>query len=127
MARRSGLLVAYDAECGPCCRLADRIRSRDRRGLVVFFPVQNPELARLAPELAGRDLHGDVHGLDLERRSVHHGVGLLAEVLARLPGWAWAGLLVRLPGPRHFAAWIWRRRVERRRELHGKQPFQDRF
>ncbi len=127
MARPSSLLVAYDAECGPCCRLADWIRSRDRWGLVVFFPLQNPELVRLAPELAGRDLHGEVHGLVLEGRQVRSGPDLLPLALARLPRWRLAAFLLRLPGPRQLAAWLWWRRIGRRRDLHGKQPFQDRF
>ena len=38
MPRPGPLLVAYDAECDSCCRLADRLRRRDRWGLLVFFP-----------------------------------------------------------------------------------------
>lgn len=124
---RGLLLVAYDAECPPCCRRADWIRARDRRGRVVFFPLQNPELVRLAPELAGLDLHGEVHGLDLDRRTVYRGADLLAEALLRLPGWSWAGRLLRLPGLRQAAEGSWRRRTARGRELRGRQPFQDRF
>lgn len=121
------LLVAYDAECGPCRRLVDWAGARDRHGRLVFFPLQNPELVRLAPELAGRDLHGDVHGLELGAGRVWSGADLLPRILDRLPGWAWAGLALRLPGVGAMAARSWRRRIDRQRTVQGRQPFQDRF
>ncbi len=127
MAAASSLLIAYDAECGPCCRLADWAGARDRRGLLVFFPLQNPELVKLAPELAGRPLHGEVHGLDLADRRIWSGPELLPRLLGRLPGWAWLAPLLRLPGPSQLLGWAWRRRMDQRRSRQGRQPFQDRF
>jgi hypothetical protein len=46
-------LLAYDAEDSGCRRLVDWIQRRDSSGLVVSFPLQNPELVHVAPELAG--------------------------------------------------------------------------
>jgi predicted DCC family thiol-disulfide oxidoreductase YuxK len=127
MPKPTSLLIAYDAECSPCCRLVNWIGVRDRWGLVVFFPLQNPELVRMAPELAGRPLHGEVHGMDLGRREIWSGPALLPRILSRLPWWRWVAPALRLPGLRHAAAWVWTRRVDQRRAVHGRQPFQDRF
>jgi len=123
----SALLVAYDAECGPLCRLVDWAGARDRHGRLVFFPLQNPELVKLAPELAGRALHGEVHGLDLADRRIRSGPELLPALLGRLPGWSWVAPLLRLPGPSQLLAWAWRRRLDPHRLRRGRQPFQDRF
>ena len=127
MAHPSSLLIAYDAECSLCCRMADRLRERDRWGLLVFFPLQSRELLAMAPELAGRELHGEIHGVDLASRRVWSGADLLAPVLARLPRWRWVAPLLRLPGVSHLATRIYRRRAERRFQKYGRQPFQDRF
>jgi predicted DCC family thiol-disulfide oxidoreductase YuxK len=125
--KATSLLIAYDAECSPCCRLVDWVGARDRWGRVVFFPLQNPELVRLAPELAGRPLHGEVHGIDLGRRETWSGPALLPEILGRLPRWRWLAPALHLPGLRQLAAWRWNRRLDQRRARHGRQPFQDRF
>lgn len=127
MARPSSLLIAYDAECSLCCRMIDRLRERDRWGLLVFFPLQSRDLVAMAPELAGRPLMGEIHGLDLATRRVWSGSGLLPQALARLPGWRWAAPLLRLPGVSHLVARVYRRTAERRFRKYGRQPFQDRF
>jgi predicted DCC family thiol-disulfide oxidoreductase YuxK len=111
---RSRLLVAYDAECHVCRKKADWLRGRDREGLIEVFPLQHPDLAAIAPELAGRFLHGELHGLDLATRRVFRGPALLPELLSRLPGWKLAAPLLRLPGLARFAAWFVLRRDERR-------------
>lgn len=127
MPRPSSLLIAYDAESSSCCRLVDWIGARDRWGLMVFFPLQNPELVKLAPELAGRPLHGEVHGIDTARREIWSGAALLPRILGRLPRWRWVAPLLLLPGLRQLATWAWNRRVDRGRSIRGRQPFQDRF
>lgn len=124
---KSPLILAYDAECSLCCRTMDWLRARDRDGLLVFFPLQGRELVLVAPELAGRDLHGEVHGLDERSRQVWSGGALLPHVLGRLPRWRWVAPLLRIPLVRELSLWIWRRRSERRFRKYGKQPFQDRF
>lgn len=124
---KGSLILAYDAECSLCCRMMDRLRERDRGGLLVFFPLQGKDLALFAPELAGRDLHGEIHGLEEGSRRVWSGAALLPHVLGRLPRLRWLAPLLRVPGISHFVAWIWRRRVERRFRISGKQPFSDRF
>ncbi len=121
------LILAYDAECSFCCRMMDRLRARDKRGLLVFFPLQSRELVQFAPELAGRDLHGDIHGLEEGTRRVWSGGALLPEVWSRLPGWKLLAPLLRLPIVRPASILWWRWRVARRMQVMGRQPFRDRF
>lgn len=121
------LILAYDAECSVCCRMMDRLRARDREGLLVFFPLQSRELVAIAPELAGRDLHGDIHGLEEGTRRVWKGADLLPPVLSRLPRWKLVAPLLRLPGLSHLVGSLYTWRAARRFQKYGKQPFQDRF
>ena len=111
---RTPLLLAYDAECSSCIKRADWIAARDAWGLLTLFPLQHPEMAKIAPELAGRDLHGELHGLDLGTRAVLTGPALLPEILSRLPRWRWVAPLLRLPALAHLAAWFVLKRDERR-------------
>jgi predicted DCC family thiol-disulfide oxidoreductase YuxK len=92
------LILAYDAECRLCRRLMAWIQARDREGRVVAFPLQNAELVRIAPELAGQPLLEVIHGLDAGSRRVLRGGELLAPILARLPRWRLLAPLCRLPG-----------------------------
>lgn len=95
MPRPAPLLVAYDAENHRCRRWLEWVRKRDSQGLIVAFPFQNPELVKIAPELAGRPLHLQVHGLDTQGRKVWAGEALLPEVWRRLPRWRWVIFLIR--------------------------------
>ena len=94
----STLLVAYDAECAFCRSIADWARERDKGGSLVFFPIQNPELLRMAPELGGLPLHESIHGVDAATRQVSSGGGLWLQMLRRLPAWRWCALALSLPG-----------------------------
>ena len=110
----SPLLLAYDGECSLCCKSADWLRVRDHQGLIHLFPLQHPELVKMAPELAGRALHGELHGLDLGTRQVWTGSALLAPLARRLPRWRWASPLLALPGIAPTLAWLWLKAAERR-------------
>lgn len=111
---RTPLLVAYDGECHTCRKKADWVRERDAWGLIEVFPLQHPDLVQIAPELAGRLLHGELHGLDLRSRAVYRGPSLLPELLSRLPRWRLIAPLLRLPGLASFVAWFTLQRDERR-------------
>lgn len=111
---KSRLLVAYDAECSHCRKKADWVRERDAAGLIEVFPLQHPDLARIAPELAGQRLHGELHGLDLATRRVYRGAELLPELLSRLPRWKLIAPLLHFPGVASCAAWFALKRDERR-------------
>lgn len=109
MARPAPLLLAYDGECSLCRRMVDWIQRRDRWGLVVTFPLQNAELLRMAPELAGRPLHREIHAVDTGNRSVVAGAAVFPRVLARLPRWRMLAPMLALPGVAPFArrAYLW--------------------
>jgi hypothetical protein len=87
----STLVLGYDAEDPRCRRLVDWVGARDREGLVVAFPFQNGELVRIAPELAGRIMPGEIHTLDMETRETRLGASAIPGILRRLPAWAWLG------------------------------------
>lgn len=109
------LLVAYDGECSLCAKRADWLQARDVQGLLVLFPLQHPELAQVAPELAGKALHGELHGLNMATRRVLVGPDLLPELLARLAQpWPLVAPLMRIRPLARLAAWLLLKREERR-------------
>ena len=123
MAHPGILLLAYDGECSLCRRWVDWVQARDRWGLVVAFPLQNPELSRMAPELAGRPLHLEIHALDLADRRVFAGAEVLPKVLARLPRWRLGAPILSLPGVSALARRIYVRIAARRYRRTGRAPF----
>ena len=90
-------LLVYDAESPQCRGMIDWIQRRDRDGLLIAFPFQNAELVRVAPELAGLDLDGEVHGFDTRSRTIQRGARMLPWLLRRLHGWRWVAPLMTLP------------------------------
>lgn len=118
------LLLAYDGTCELCGRMMAWLQRRDCRGLLVFFPLQNSELVKMAPELAGRPLEREIHGLDLGTRQVWSGAALLPEIGRRLPRWRWIAPLFRLPGVASLSQKIYLRLAERRFRRCGRRPFE---
>lgn len=117
------LLLAYDPACTLCCRMTLWLARQDRQGLLLILSVRDPELLVLAPELGGKPVEKEIHGLDLGTREVWAGTDLLRPIARRLPGWGWAALLLAVPGlprllNRVYLAWaVWRFRRT------GRQPF----
>jgi predicted DCC family thiol-disulfide oxidoreductase YuxK len=111
------LLLAYDPACTLCCRLALWLARRDHRGLLLILSVRDPDLMALAPELAGKPVEKEIHGLDLGTREVRAGADLLRPIALRLPAWWWLSLPLGIPGIPSFAnqvflwwsAWRFRR------------------
>jgi hypothetical protein len=95
--RPSSLLIAYDAENPADRRFVDRLQQRDHWGLIIPFPIQNPELVRMAPELAGRALHLEMHALNCLTREIFTGRRLWYAACMRLPLWSRLALVVSLP------------------------------
>jgi len=90
-------LLVYDAETLAGRRLADWVMRRERLGRVVAIPCQNGNLVDIAPEMAGRPLHRQPHGFDVQTRAIHPGPALLPHLLARLPRWRCLAPLARIP------------------------------
>jgi hypothetical protein len=90
------LLIAYDAENRRSRSWVDWCQARDSEGLLIAFPFQNAELLKIAPELAGRPLHLQLHGLDTRTREVWAGAELLPQVWSRLPRWRWVIFLTKI-------------------------------
>jgi predicted DCC family thiol-disulfide oxidoreductase YuxK len=111
------LLIAYDPACELCSRMTLWLARQDRQGLLLILDLRDPELLVLAPELGGKPIEREIHGLDLGTREIRAGADLLRPVAARLPGWHWLAPLLALPGlPRglnrvylFWAAWRYRR------------------
>lgn len=117
------LLLAYDAQCSLCNRATLWLARRDKRGLLLALPLRDPDLLVLAPELAGRPLEKEIHGVDLATRQVWAGADLLRPIARRLPGWRWLAPLLALPGlPRLLDRgyqWV----AARRYRKTGRPPF----
>lgn len=111
---QSHLLVAYDAECPFCRSVADWAGNHDKRGLIVFFPIQNPELLRMAPELGGLPLHETIHCIDASTRKVFIAGEAWLQIVRRLPVWRWCGLLLSMPGLSGLTGTLYKKRGARR-------------
>jgi predicted DCC family thiol-disulfide oxidoreductase YuxK len=99
-------LLVYDGDDAQCRRLVDWVQRRDRDGRVVAFPFQNPELLRVAPELAGRALDRGIHGYDPRTRTVQDETRALPGLLRLLPRWRWLAPLARLQPVARLFAWF---------------------
>ena len=117
------LLIAYDPDCALCFRMALWLARRDRRGLLLVAPLRDPEVLALAPELAGRDLEREIHGVDLATRRIWQGADLLAPIARRLPAWIWAWPLLRIPGVTGLARRIYLGWAAWRYRRTGRPPF----
>jgi len=112
--RFSHLLVAYDAECPFCRSVIDWAAGHDKSGLIVFFPIQNPELLHMAPELAGFALHETIHGVDASTREIFIAGDLWLQMIRRLPNLRWSAPLLSLPGFSSFVRLAYKRRCAKK-------------
>jgi len=117
------LIIAYDPACTLCCRMALWLARRDRRGLLMITNLRDPDLLTLAPELAGKPLEKEIHGLELASRKIYAGADLLHPVAHRLPGWKWLAPVLRLPGLPGLLNRIYLRWAAWRFRRTGRQPF----
>ncbi len=117
------LLIAYDPACTVCCRMALWLARRDREGRLLLVTVRDPALLALAPELAGKPVEKEIHGLDLGTREIRAGADLLRPIARRLPGWQWLSPLLGLPGLPHLVNRIYLRWATWRFRRTGRQPF----
>ena len=79
--------MLYDRECGLCDRSVRWLARRDRRGVLVFAPLQGETSRRLAAEVPG--FSPDLSGMalvDTDTRLVWRGSDGTLEALRRLGG-----------------------------------------
>ena len=119
----SPLILAYDPACTLCCRMALWLARRDRRGLLLILSVRDPELLALAPELGGKPVEKEIHGLDLASRQIWAGADLLRPIARRLPGWQWTAPFLAIPGLTSLINRIYLRWAVWRFRRTGRQPF----
>lgn len=117
------LLLAYDPACTLCCRMALWLARGDRQGLLHIVSLRDPDLLTLAPELAGRPVEKEIHGVDLGTREVRTGADLLRPIARRLPGWQWLSPILGIPGFPHLINRIYLRWAAWRFRRTGRQPF----
>jgi predicted DCC family thiol-disulfide oxidoreductase YuxK len=110
---QSILLVSYDAECPFCRGVADWAAGRDKGGRLVFFPIQNHELLRMAPELGGLPLHEAIHCVDSSTREVYGAGAAWLQMLRRLPSLRPWAILLSMPGLARLTAAVYGHRGRR--------------
>ncbi len=119
----SPLLLAYDPACTLCCRMALWLARRDHLGLLLVLSVRDPELLALAPELGGKPVEKEIHGLDLGTREIWAGADLLGPIARRLPGWRWLAPVLGIPGLARLLNRVYLRWATWRFRRTGRQPF----
>ncbi len=108
-------VVIYDGACGLCRGAADWLDRLDRRGRLVFLPLQDPRVRERYPDLSPDDLQQHVYVID-PRGTRRHGAGAVRYLARRLPAlWPMAPLL-HLPGTMPLWHWLYTQ-VARRRHL----------
>jgi len=117
------LLLAYDPACTLCCRMALWLARGDRQGLLHIVSLRDPDLLTLAPELAGRPVEKEIHGVDLGTREVRAGADLLRPIARRLPGWQWFSPILGIPVYNHLINRVYLRWAAWRFRRTGRQPF----
>ncbi len=117
------LLLAYDPACTLCCRMALWLARGDRQGLLHIVSLRDPDLLTLAPELAGKPVEKEIHGVDLGTREVRAGADLLRPIARRLPGWQWFSPILGIPGFPHLINRVYLRWAAWRFRRTGRQPF----
>lgn len=117
------LILAYDPACTLCCRMALWLARRDNQGLLLILAVRDPELLNLAPELGGKPVEREIHGLDMATREIRAGADLLRPIARRLPGWRWVSPLLAIPGLTGLLNRVYLKWAAWRFGRTGRQPF----
>lgn len=108
--------VLYDEDCGFCRWSADRLRAWDRRRVLRFLPLQDPEADRLLEAVPPPSRARSWHLVEPDDRVWSAGAAV-PRVLRRLPlGAPLAALAEAAPGPTDFAY----EAVARRRTTLGR-------
>jgi predicted DCC family thiol-disulfide oxidoreductase YuxK len=110
------LRVFFDDECRLCSGAVAWALARDRAHRLRPTPARSPEARTVAGGLDPARLLEELHTWSA-REGVRAGSDAVAALLLRLPGWAWAGRVLRLPLVRPLARRVYRAIARRRHGL----------
>jgi predicted DCC family thiol-disulfide oxidoreductase YuxK len=94
----------YDEDCGICLWLARLLKRLDQRHNVTF--VGNGSIAELPEGVTAETANESMIAVDPDG-NVHTDAAALAQVLRSLPGLAWLGRLIGLPGIHELVRWAY--------------------
>ena len=110
------LSVFFDDECRLCSGAVAWALARDRAHRLRPTPARSDEARAVAGALDPARLLEELHTWS-PREGVRAGSDAVAAMLLRLPGWGWAGRLLRLPLIRPIARRVYRAIAMRRHRL----------
>jgi predicted DCC family thiol-disulfide oxidoreductase YuxK len=110
------LRVFFDEECGLCSGALAWALARDLRSRLRPTPARSAEARRATGGLETARLLEELHTWS-PAEGVRSGSDAVASMLVRLPGWAWAGRVLRLPLVRPVARRAYRVIARRRHRL----------
>jgi predicted DCC family thiol-disulfide oxidoreductase YuxK len=106
------MVVVYDADCGVCQASVAWVKERDRRGV---FELVGNDVPDLPPGVSREETGHTVIVLDGASKLVR--AEAVARILGELPGWAAAGAVLRAPGIRWVANWVYDRFARNRHRI----------
>jgi predicted DCC family thiol-disulfide oxidoreductase YuxK len=106
------MVVVYDADCGVCQASVAWLGERDRKGV---FKLVGNDVPDLPPGVSREETNHTVIVLDGARKLVR--ADAVARILDELPGWSAAGALMRAPGIRRVANWVYDRFARNRHRV----------
>ncbi|MBI2425998.1 MAG: DUF393 domain-containing protein [Candidatus Hydrogenedentes bacterium] len=118
-------VLIYDGECPMCLRARDWVARRSDPATLRLLPCQSPERPAVAPQIPTEACMESMQ-LVLPDGTVHAGERAFEHIFPYIRGWAWAGLLFRLPGAGIAAPivyrWVARHRLQISAFLTPKAP-----
>ena len=110
-------IVLYDGVCVLCSAWFRFVAARDPAARFRFTPIQGAFGRRLAVRLGIDPDSPATNAVVIEGRAYLRSDGAL-QMLRRLPGWSWTGLLLGLPRP--MRDWAYDRIARNRYRLFGR-------
>lgn len=109
--------VLYDGVCVLCSAWFRFVAARDEAARFRFTPIQGEYGRRLAVRLGIDPDNPETNAVIIDGRAYLRSDAAL-QILRRLPGWSWAGLL--LAAPRPARDWAYDRVARNRYRLFGR-------
>jgi predicted DCC family thiol-disulfide oxidoreductase YuxK len=104
----------YDGECPLCVRTMIVLSAFDVLGAIRFQALQRGGFELQAVrDLDKQDLLDDIHVVN-HQGQVFRAANAYAQVLTHIPLFFWMGWLMRIPGPKHVASFLYRKIADNR-------------